>query len=121
MILFWIQVINIILTLIMKLSFSLQGWKKGTFQSMGSPTLYRAKFEITDDPKDTFIDMTGWHKGIVFVNSFNLGRYWKIGPQAALYVPAPLLVTGTNTVSSSLNQNVSNNYEYLMNEKHRKH
>ena len=25
------------------------------------------------------------------VNGFNLGRYWKIGPQYSLYLPAPIL------------------------------
>uniref|UniRef100_A0A915HT96 Beta-galactosidase n=1 Tax=Romanomermis culicivorax TaxID=13658 RepID=A0A915HT96_ROMCU len=32
-----------------------------------------------------------WNKGVAFVNGFNLGRYWKVGPQKALYVPAPIL------------------------------
>ena len=40
---------------------------------------------------DTFIDMRGFNKGIVFVNGFNLGRYWHIGPQQTLYVPGELL------------------------------
>jgi len=40
---------------------------------------------------DTFIDMRGFNKGIVFVNGFNLGRYWHIGPQQTLYVPGELI------------------------------
>lgn len=28
----------------------------------------------------------------------NLGRFWEIGPQRRLYVPAPLLKTGTNEI-----------------------
>ena len=35
---------------------------------------------------------------MVFVNGFNLGRYWKVGPQNTLYLPAPLLHEGTNEV-----------------------
>lgn len=38
-------------------------------------------------PLDTFVDMSGWGKGVVFVNGRNLGRYWNIGPQRTLYVP----------------------------------
>ena len=40
----------------------------------------------------------GWTKGQVFVNGFNLGRYWDIGPQESLYVPGPLLQQGDNQV-----------------------
>ena len=32
------------------------------------------------------------------INGFNLGRYWNIGPQKTLYVPAPLLKKGANEV-----------------------
>ncbi|KAI9087546.1 hypothetical protein K1719_030416 [Acacia pycnantha] len=49
--------------------------------------------------KDTFISFDKWGKGIAFVNEFNLGRYWPLkGPQRNLYVPAPLLKEGDNTL-----------------------
>ena len=32
------------------------------------------------------------------MNSFNLGRYWQVGPQQTLYIPAPLLKQGRNTL-----------------------
>jgi len=51
-----------------------------------------------DTPADTFIDMTGYRKGIVWVNGHNLGRYWDIGPQKRLYCPAPWLRAGQNDV-----------------------
>lgn len=41
--------------------------------------------------KDCFVDMRGFGKGFVVVNGFNIGRYWKKGPQRTLYLPAPLL------------------------------
>lgn len=62
----------------------------------GLPGFYEFVFEV-EDPADTFLDMEGWGKGIVFVNDFNIGRYWEIGPQKRLYVPAPLLKKGQNT------------------------
>ena len=40
---------------------------------------------------DTFIDMSGHNHGIVFVNGFNLGRFWHIGPQQTLYLPGELV------------------------------
>jgi len=41
----------------------------------------------------------GWSKGVVFINGFNLGRYWHVGPQRTLYLPAPLLKHGLNQVT----------------------
>ncbi len=41
--------------------------------------------------EDTFVNMRGWNKGFVLINGFNIGRYWFIGPQEALYVPGELL------------------------------
>ena len=42
---------------------------------------------------DLFVSTRGWGKGVVWVNGTSLGRYWSKGPQASLYVPAPV-VTG---------------------------
>ena len=41
--------------------------------------------------KDCFVEIKGFTKGYVFVNGFNLGRYWEIGPQKSLYLPGALL------------------------------
>ncbi|MDE5680446.1 MAG: beta-galactosidase, partial [Lachnospiraceae bacterium] len=47
---------------------------------------------------DTFLDTEGFAKGCAFINGFNLGRFWEIGPQKRLYIPAPLLKKGRNTI-----------------------
>jgi beta-galactosidase len=60
-----------------------------------TPQLFRAEFTI-DAPADTFLALPGWSKGVCFVNGHNLGRYWNIGPQETLYLPAPFLHKGTN-------------------------
>ena len=60
-------------------------------------TFFRGTFTLAA-PADTFIDMTGYKKGVVWVNGHNLGRYWDIGPQRRLYCPAPWLKAGENTV-----------------------
>ncbi|MFA6127213.1 MAG: glycoside hydrolase family 35 protein [Bacteroidales bacterium] len=66
-------------------------------QSLKPGTFFRGTFELTD-PADTFINMTNYQKGIVWVNGYNLGRYWNIGPQFRLYCPAPWLKNGTNEI-----------------------
>ncbi len=60
-------------------------------------TFFRGTFRL-DTPADTFIDLSGYRKGVVWVNGHNLGRYWDIGPQTRLYCPAPWLKAGDNEV-----------------------
>ncbi|MER7563751.1 glycoside hydrolase family 35 protein [Streptomyces sp. NPDC097941] len=59
------------------------------------PAFHRGTFEV-DSPADTFLSLPGWTKGQAWVNGFHLGRYWNRGPQHTLYVPAPVLRSGTN-------------------------
>ena len=66
--------------------------EKGT-----GPSFYRYTFEA-DECCDTFIDMEGFGKGCVFINGFNLGRFWEVGPQKALYLPGPLIRKGKNEI-----------------------
>lgn len=38
-------------------------------------------------------------KGVIFINGFNIGRYWPlVGPQITLYVPKELLRPSNNSV-----------------------
>jgi beta-galactosidase len=61
------------------------------------PAFYRFELQV-EEKGDTFIDMEDWGKGCVFINGFNLGRFWEIGPQKRLYLPAPLLKEGINEI-----------------------
>ncbi|WP_431277929.1 beta-galactosidase [Leifsonia poae] len=65
--------------------------------SVAGPAFARGTFEI-DDPTDLFLNTSRWGKGVVWVNGFNLGRYWARGPQRTLYVPGAVLVAGVNEV-----------------------
>ena len=58
---------------------------------------FRGQFTL-GEVGDTFIDVSQWQKGVVFVNGRNLGRYWSIGPQFRLFCPASALNKGENTV-----------------------
>jgi beta-galactosidase len=51
-----------------------------------------------DEPKDTFLKTDNFTKGFVTVNGYNIGRYWEIGPQKTLYIPASLLRKGENEI-----------------------
>ena len=61
------------------------------------PCFYKGTFDAKAGV-DTFVDMAGWHKGCVWVNGFNLGRYWNIGPQRTLYLPGELLKDKNNVI-----------------------
>ena len=58
---------------------------------------FKAEFNLTKTG-DTYIDVSNWTKGIVWINGHNLGRYWNIGPQKQLYCPASFLNAGKNEV-----------------------
>lgn len=69
----------------------------GAFTGQESvPAFHRGFFEA-GEIADTFLEFPGV-KGVAWVNGFNLGRYWNIGPGNALYVPAPVLRKGRNEV-----------------------
>ena len=61
------------------------------------PAFYEAQFEV-DAPADTWLNVHGT-KGCCWINGFNIGRYWDIGPERNLYVPGPLLKPGKNILT----------------------
>jgi len=62
-----------------------------------APAFHRGRF-VLDALGDSFIDMRGWGRGHVWINGHHLGRYWRIGPQQTLLVPAEWLRRGDNDV-----------------------
>jgi beta-galactosidase len=62
-----------------------------------NPAYYRTYFSL-DKIGDVFLDMSRWKKGMVYVNGHNLGRFWEIGPQQALYLPGCWLKKGENEI-----------------------
>lgn len=79
------------------------GFRQQTFKNgwlRDGPALFYGELVVSDDAQiaDTWWDTTGWGKGVLFVNGFNLGRYWPlVGPQVTMYIPAALLRRGVNT------------------------
>lgn len=68
-----------------------------TGKPCSGPCFYRATFTV-EHPEDTFLDTSALGKGMVWINGRPLGRFWRIGPQKALYLPGPWLHPGTNEV-----------------------
>jgi hypothetical protein len=65
------------------------------------PVLYRGTFlgekpKNSSDPAllDTFLAVPNGLRGVVWVNGFNLGRFWFVGPQQSLYLPGTIIKPG---------------------------
>uniref|UniRef100_A0A1A8KHW9 Beta-galactosidase n=1 Tax=Nothobranchius kuhntae TaxID=321403 RepID=A0A1A8KHW9_NOTKU len=66
--------------------------------ALSPPTFYEGRFIIPDGipdlPQDSYVKLPNWRKGQIWINGFNLGRYWPArGPQVTLFVPAHILST----------------------------
>ncbi len=72
-------------------------WRDRTPAMDNIPVFHRGTLEV-DEPHDTFLAVPRGIKGNIFLNGFNLGRFWNIGPQYTLYAPAPLLKPGANEI-----------------------
>lgn len=64
---------------------------------LAGPVFAYAGFDLPE-VTDLFLDISGWGKGVVWVNGFCLGRYWSRAPQRTLYIPGPLLRSSSNEV-----------------------
>ncbi|MPN36838.1 hypothetical protein SDC9_184350 [bioreactor metagenome] len=70
----------------------------GPVQPVGNhPRFFRGQWRIEGGVADTYLRFPGV-KGVVWINGFNLGRYWNIGPGNTLYVPGPVLRRGDNEI-----------------------
>ena len=68
-----------------------------TTEPVNGPAYYKASFNL-DKTGDTFLNMMNWKKGMVYVNGYNIGRFWEIGPQQTLYMPGCWLKEGKNEI-----------------------
>lgn len=71
-------------------------YQTGVMKS-NTPVIKKGTFNLTKT-EDTYLDMRTWGKGLVWVNGHNLGKYWSIGPQQTLYLPAEWLKKGANSI-----------------------
>ena len=75
----------------------IQSLKKSVPSTDRKGNFFKGTFEL-NETADTYIDMSNYKKGVVYVNGNNLGRYWEIGPQKRLFCPATFLKKGQNEV-----------------------
>ncbi len=61
------------------------------------PTFWRGSFQVAN-PADTFLDLSNWGKGVLWVNGHCLARYWNIGPTQTAYLPGVWLKKGANDI-----------------------
>ncbi|XP_074729534.1 beta-galactosidase-1-like protein isoform X2 [Strix uralensis] len=77
-----------------------EGWPhaalpKSSWGGRAGPAFYTGTFETPGIAWDTFVKFPGWSKGQLWINGFNLGRYWpRCGPQQTLFVPGSVLHVG---------------------------
>ncbi|WP_395405487.1 beta-galactosidase [Pseudoduganella sp. UC29_106] len=69
-------------------------WKPGRAKGAA---FWRGSFNASRQA-DTFLDMSSWGQGIVWINGRCLGRYWSIGPTQTMYLPGPWIRDGANEV-----------------------
>ena len=69
----------------------------GRSLSSGKAGYYRGYFKLSKRG-DTFLNLSNFGKGQVYVNGYSIGRFWDIGPQQTLYVPGCWLKRGLNEV-----------------------
>lgn len=77
---------------------ALAKWGWSQVLDLNAPSFYKFSLNITGKPQDTFVDMSGWSKGVTIVNGFVLGRHFFVGVVKTLYLPAPLLKSGINDI-----------------------
>lgn len=61
------------------------------------PAFYRYQFDL-QKTEDCFIDLSGFGKGIVFINGHHIGRFWEKGPVMTLYITKHFLHEGENEI-----------------------
>lgn len=77
--------------------YSFQANRKFKKQKACGPAWHRGTFTISQIG-DTYIDLSTWGKGMVWVNGYNIGRFWKIGPQQTFLMPGAWLKKGRNEI-----------------------
>ncbi|KAK9790354.1 hypothetical protein WJX73_002613 [Symbiochloris irregularis] len=64
------------------------------------PVFYRGQLAVREQAADTFLQLPGFGKGLVWINGVCLGWYWPSkGPQHTHYIPAPLIQQQQDHVS----------------------
>lgn len=63
-------------------------FKEGT--AAKCPAFFKGTFKA-ENQNSCFVHFDNLTKGCIYINGFNIGRYWDFGPLKALYIPGALL------------------------------
>jgi len=63
----------------------------------GIPAVKKGVFNLKETG-DSYLDLSAWGKGVIWVNGHHLGKYWNVGPQQTVYVPKEWLKKGKNEI-----------------------
>lgn len=66
--------------------------------ALTGPTFYTGTIPIKERG-ETYLDMSNFHFGVVWVNGHNLGRYWEVGASRAIYLPSVWEKEGDNQIT----------------------
>lgn len=72
-------------------------WTPAPAEKPAGPAFWSATFNV-EKPADTFLDLSTWGKGVVWINGHCLSRFWNIGPTQTAYLPGAWLKAGANTL-----------------------
>lgn len=72
-------------------------FKKNVATAKNQAGFYKGYF-TTNSNADTYLNLSNWGKGLVWVNGICIGRYWNVGPTQTMYVPGCWLKKGKNEV-----------------------
>ncbi|MGB8353249.1 MAG: beta-galactosidase [Chthoniobacteraceae bacterium] len=72
-------------------------WKVPGAESKKGPGFWRGSFNVPT-PADTFLDLSKWGKGVIWINGHCLARFWNIGPTQTAYLPGAWLKAGANEI-----------------------
>lgn len=53
---------------------------------------------MVESPAETYLDVSGWGMGEVWVNGHYVGSYWEQNAQQSIQLPAEVLQKGANTL-----------------------
>jgi beta-galactosidase len=63
-----------------------------------APAFYEGTFNLPETG-ETYLDLSNYHFGVVWVNGHNLGRYWDVGDCRAMYLPSSWQKQGENQIT----------------------
>jgi len=66
-------------------------------QATGKPSFHRGYFDM-ENPHDTYLDISGWGMGEVWINGNYMGSYWEEEKQQSIQIPAENLQKEQNEI-----------------------